>query len=362
MKRIFLLSVLAMVFCAALSAQDNQAQKKKYQVFGVAFYNLENLFDTINNNGTYDLEYSPAGAKKWNGLKYRNKIENLARAITAFTTPTTPNGPAFIGVSEIENRSVLEDLVKAVDDRLRSEGRQPWNLRIVHHDSPDRRGVDVGALYNERYFKFISVSNTTLTIPDNPNFRTRDQMCVTGRMGSDTVSIIVNHWPSRLGGQEQSSYLREAAAGLCKHIADSIWSLRPDEGVIVMGDLNDDPFDKSCAKVLGASKKEKGVEPHGFFNPFWSLLDKGIGTLAYNSAWNLFDQIIVSGTLLEQNTGADTLHFTRAMVNNFDFLKDTEGTRQGYPRRTFASGMYLNGFSDHFPTEILLRREVKPRK
>lgn len=351
-----------MVFCAALSAQDNQAQKKKYQVFGVAFYNLENLFDTINNNGTYDLEYSPAGAKKWNGLKYRNKIENLARAIASFTTPTTPNGPAFIGVSEIENRSVLEDLVKAVDDRLRSEGRQPWNLRIVHHDSPDRRGVDVGALYNERYFKFINVSNTTLTIPDNPNFRTRDQMCVTGRMGSDTVSIIVNHWPSRLGGQEQSSYLREAAAGLCKHIADSIWSLRPNEGVIVMGDLNDDPFDKSCAKVLGASKKEKGVAPHGFFNPFWSLLDKGIGTLAYNSAWNLFDQIIVSGTLLEQNTGADTLHFTRAMVNNFDFLKDTEGTRQGYPRRTFASGMYLNGFSDHFPTEILLRREVKPRK
>ncbi len=362
MKRIFLLSILVIAFCAGLCAQDNQAQKKKYQVFGVAFYNLENLFDTINGNGTYDLEYSPAGAKKWNGMKYRNKIENLARAIAAFNTPSTPNGPAFIGVSEIENRAVLEDLVKAVDDRLRSEGRQPWNLRVVHHDSPDRRGVDVGALYNERYFKFINVSNTTLTIPDNPNFRTRDQMCVTGRMGSDTVSIIVNHWPSRLGGQEQSSYLREAAAALSKHIADSIWNLRPNEGVIVMGDLNDDPFDKSCAKVLGASKKAKGVQPHGFFNPFWSLLDKGIGTLAYNSAWNLFDQIIVSGTLLEQNAGPTSLHFTRAMVNNFDFLKDTEGTRQGYPRRTFASGMYLNGYSDHFPTEILLRREVKTRK
>lgn len=358
MKRIFLLSVLAMVFCAALSAQDNQAQKKKYQVFGVAFYNLENLFDTINNNGTYDLEYSPAGAKKWNGLKYRNKIENLARAITAFTTPTTPNGPAFIGVSEIENRSVLEDLVKAVDDRLRSEGRQPWNLRVVHHDSPDRRGVDVGALYNERYFKFINVSNTTLTIPDNPNFRTRDQMCVTGRMGIDTVSIIVNHWPSRLGGQEQSSPLREAAAYTSKLIADSIWALRPNEGIMVMGDLNDDPYDKSCAKVLGAAKKQKGVGAHGFFNPFWSLLDQGIGTLAYNSSWNLFDQIILSGSLLEQNSGEGRLHFWKAKVNNFDFLKDKEGNRQGYPLRTFASGMYLNGYSDHFPTEVLLRRTV----
>lgn len=362
MKRIILLPLLLTALCLSVFAQGNQSAKKQYQVFGVAFYNLENLFDTINNNGAYDLEYSPEGAKKWNGLKYRNKLENLARAITSFTTPATPNGPAIIGVSEIENRSVLEDLVKAIDDRLRSEGRQPWNLRVVHHDSPDRRGVDVGALYNERYFKFINVTNSTLCIPDKPTFRTRDQMCVTGRMGADTVSVIVNHWPSRLGGQEQSSPLREAAAALCKHVADSIWAIRPNEGIIVMGDLNDDPQNKSCAEVLGAKKKEKGVGDHGFFNPFWSLLDKGIGTLAYNSSWNLFDQIIVSGTLLEANTGAYGLHFTRALVHNFDFLKDTEGTRQGYPLRTFASGMYLNGYSDHFPTEIILRREVKTKK
>lgn len=365
MKRIFLLPLLALTIAFGASAQDSKTPnegRRQYQVFGVAFYNLENLFDTINNNGTYDLEYSPAGAKKWNGKKYWSKIANLARAITSFTTSATPNGPAFIGVSEIENRTVLEDLVKAVDERLKSEGRQPWQLKIVHHDSPDRRGVDVGALYNERYFKFINVTNTTLTIPDKPTFRTRDQMCVTGRMGADTVSIIVNHWPSRLGGQEQSSPLREAAAATCKHIADSIWAIRPNEGVIVMGDLNDDPYDKSCAKVLGASKKEKGVGEHGFFNPFWTLLDQGIGTLAYNSSWNLFDQIIVSGSLLEQNTGEQGLHFWKAKVNNFDFLKDKEGTRQGYPLRTFASGMYLNGFSDHFPTEILLRRTVVRKK
>ena len=360
MKRNLLLSLLLLAVTFGVMGQA--PDKKQYQVFGVAFYNLENLFDTINSNGSYDLEYSPQGAKKWNTLKYRNKIENMARAIAAFTTPATPDGPAFIGVSEIENRSVLEDLVKAVDDRLRSEGRKPWNLKIVHHDSPDRRGVDVGALYNERYFKFMDVTNTPLLLPDNPRFRTRDQMCVTGRMGADTVSIIVNHWPSRLGGQDQSSYLREAAAGLCKHIADSIWNIRPNAGVIIMGDMNDDPQDKSCAKVIGATKNPDGVKPHGFYNPFWSMLDKGIGTLAYNSSWNLFDQIIVSGTLLEQNTGSNRLHFLKSIVNNFDFLKDTEGTRQGYPRRTFASGMYLNGYSDHFPTEILLRREVRPRK
>ena len=157
MKRFLLLPLMAIAMVFGASAQSSKTPdvaKRQFQVFGVAFYNLENLFDTINNNGKYDLEFSPQGARQWNGDKYRSKIANLARAITSFTTPSTPNGPAFIGVSEIENRSVLEDLVKAVDERLRSEGRKPWNLKVVHHDSPDRRGVDVGALYNERYFKF----------------------------------------------------------------------------------------------------------------------------------------------------------------------------------------------------------------
>lgn len=365
MKRFFLLPLLFVAMAFGVSAQSNkksEAPKSQYQVFGVAFYNLENLFDTINNNGSYDLEFSPKGARQWNGDKYWSKIANLAKVITNFTTQTTPNGPAFIGVSEIENRSVLVDLVKAVDDRLRAEGKQPWNLQIVHHDSPDRRGVDVGALYNPRQFRFNSVSNTTLVIPGYPTFRTRDQMCVSGIMGSDTVSIIVNHYPSRLGGQEQSSYLREAAAALSKHIADSIWAIRPNEGVIVMGDMNDDPHDKSMAQSLGAMKKMDKVGEHGFYNPFWSILDKGIGTLGYRGSWNLFDQIVVSGSLLEKNVGKQKLHYWKAQVNNFDFLRDTEGTRQGYPLRTFASGVFLNGFSDHFPTEIFLIRERGPKK
>lgn len=359
MKRFLLLPLIALVASFGAFAQTDQAaqkQKARYQVFGVAFYNLENLFDTINNNGQYDLEFSPAGARQWDGRKYWSKINNLARAITNFTTQTTPNGPAFIGVSEIENRSVLDDLVKAIDRRLVNEGRKPWNLQVVHHDSPDRRGVDVGALYNPRMFKFIDVTNTTLTIADNPKFRTRDQMCVTGLMGGDTISVIVNHWPSRLGGESQSSYLREAAAALSKQIADSLWRIRPNQGVIVMGDLNDDPFNKSCAKILGAKKKADGVAPHGFYNPFWSLLDKGIGTLAYNSQWNLFDQIIVSGSLLEEHQGKDNLHFWKAQVNNFDFLKSTDGNRMNYPLRTYSAGIFLNGYSDHFPTEIFLIR------
>lgn len=347
MKRLLLIPLLAMLTALGVSAQSDPKQPL---VYGVAFYNLENLFDTINNNGSYDLEFSPKGSRQWNGEKYWSKINNLAYCISHMVTKNTPMGPAIIGVSEIENKGVLDDLVRAKDIRQ-------WRLQVVHHDSPDRRGVDVGLLYNPRLFKVIDVTNTTLRIPGYESFRTRDQMCVTGILGGDTVSVIVNHWPSRLGGQERSSYLREAAAELSKHIADSLWRIRPNQGVIIMGDLNDDPQDKSCAVALGAKKDQKDVGPHGFFNPWWRVLDKGIGTLAYKRQWNLFDQIIVSGTLLKHNDAA--LQYSSCKVNNFDFLFDTEGQRKGYPKRTYASGAWLNGYSDHFPTIIFLHKARK---
>lgn len=348
--------VLGCCLCVSADDRGQRPAGNQVAVYGVAFYNLENLFDTIPNNPLgRDKEFTPDGPRKWNGAKYWSKINNLARCITSMTTRTTPGGPAVIGVSEIENRSVLDDLVRAIDRRLSDEGRATWNLQVVHHDGPDRRGVDVGCLYNPRMFRMLDVTNSTLHIESDPDFRTRDQMCVTGILGGDTVSVIVNHWPSRLGGQEQSSHLREAAAALSKHIADSLWSIRPHQGVIIMGDLNDDPMDKSCAKVLGASKNADGVQPHGFYNPWWDKLDQGIGTLAYKGAWNLFDQIIISGTLLAGNNPGG-LQFYTAKVNNFDFLIDREGKREGYPKRTYAAGVFLDGFSDHFPTEVFFKR------
>lgn len=348
MKRILLFAAAVALGLSAVSAQSSG---KKMQAAGVAFYNLENLFDTIPNNPeNRDLEFTPEGSRQWDGRKYWNKIGKLAYAISNFTTKTTPYGPAVIGVSEIENRSVLDDLV--ADPQIAK-----WNLQVVHHDSPDARGVDVGLLYNPRYFKLENVTNHRLTaVP----FRTRDQMCVVGSLMGQRMAFIVNHWPSRLGGQEKSSPNREAAAELSKSIADSLWRIDPSIGVIIMGDLNDDPQDKSCAKVLGAKKVREGVDDHGFFNPWWGMLDKGIGTLAYKGSWNLFDQIIISGNVAN---GADNRwHFYKAIVNNFDFLKDTEGTRAGYPLRTFSAGSYLNGYSDHFPTEILLVRTVEAGK
>ena len=354
MKRNILLSLFALCVAFVSFAQDDAVPKvqnnKAYLVYGVAFYNLENLFDTINNNGKYDYEFSPDGPRGWDSERYWSKINNLARSISHMTTPETPYGPAIIGVSEIENKGVLDDLVMA-------DSIKQWNLQVIHHDSPDRRGVDVGLLYSPYFFKPIDVTNHTLCVPDDPDFLTRDQMCVTGVMGGDTLSVIVNHWPSRLGGKERSSYLRETAARLSKHIADSLWAIRPNQGVIIMGDLNDDPHDKSCAVALGAKRVATDLAPHGFYNPWWRLLESGVGTLSYRGAWNLFDQIIVSGTLMGPNY--DHLHYWNCIINDFDFLYQQDGPYKGTPLRTYGSGKWLNGYSDHFPTEIFLIKEKK---
>ena len=352
MKKI-LLVVLALiaVTSAAVAKSSKKSQGKQYQAYGVAFYNLENLFDTINNNGKYDRDFSPAGQKQWNGDKYWKKQHNMAYAISHMKSKITPMGPAVIGISEVENITVIQDLVKQPEIK-------DMHLQIVHHDSPDRRGIDVGLLYNPRFFRVLNVTNTPLIIEGKPDFRTRDVMCVTGIIGgSDKVSILVNHWPSRLGGQERSNYLREAAAALNKHVADSCLAVDPNQGIIIMGDLNDDPMNSSCAEVLNAKEDIKDVKAPGFYNPWWSTLAKGIGTLAYRGQWNLFDQIIISDYFL----GSDKtkLSYFKHSVHNWEFLKTPDGERQGYPLRTYVKGAFTNGYSDHFPTQVFFVKQVR---
>lgn len=321
------------------------------KVYGVAFYNLENLFDTINSNGKFDLEFSPQGQREWNSEKYWSKINKLAYTISQMTTYDTPQGPALIGISEVENVNVVKDLVGA--DPLKDRG-----LRWIHHDSPDQRGIDVALLYDPTMFEVVDVTNTPLT--DVP-FLTRDQMAVTGVLGGlDTLTVIVNHWPSRLGGQEKSEPNRIAAAKLSRHLADSIWNVDENRHIIVMGDLNDDPNNRSVSMIpgLGAQAKAKNVKNHGFFNPWWDIWEPDFrGTLSYKGQWNLFDQIIVSGTLIDNKKGKGTgqLIYKGAQINDFDFLKNPKGDPyEGTPHRTYGGGKWLDGYSDHFPTEVFL--------
>lgn len=337
--------ILSILLLTALMPAVAFGQGKKQMMFGVAFYNLENLFDTIPNNPWgRDEEFTPNGANKWDGYKYWQKIKNLSYAISHLTTDKTPEGPAVIGVSEIENITVLQDLVKA-------EAIKDWNLQIKHHDSPDRRGVDVGLLYNPKFFKPIHMTNHTLDI----GYPTRDQMCVVGLLGGCRTAIIVNHWPSRRGG-DKSSWTREKAAELTMHICDSLNKVDPNMGIIILGDLNDDPSNKSCAEVIGAVKNIKDCKEGGYYNPFWKKLDEGIGSYVYRNGWDLFDQIIVNYNLVKGKNG---LTFKTAKVwNDLPFLFQTDGQYKGQPFRTFSSGRWINGYSDHLPTEIFLVKDL----
>ncbi len=323
--------------------------QKNYAVYTVGFYNLENLFDTLDDpTNPGDDEFTPKGANAWTPGKYNKKLTNLAKVISQMGKEVTPVGPAVLGVAEVENRLVLEDLVK--QEQIASRGYE-----IVHFESPDWRGIDVGLLYNPSLFRVTHAKAVPYILPENPAFKTRDQLVVSGVLAGEPLHVIVNHWPSRYGSK--SSKLREHAASITKAITDSLHQIDPLAKVIIMGDLNDDPTDKSCRIVLNAKKNPKDVKPGGLFNTMWPLYEKGIGSLCYQDKWNLFDQIIISHGLL----GSDysSLRFWKAEVFNRPFLTQQEGKKKGYPFRTFSGNTFINGYSDHFPTMIYLIREIK---
>ena len=264
MKKSLLTGLFAALIAVACFAQ------KPYKV---VFYNFENLFDTINDPGVKDEEFTPEGPKKWNTAKYEKKLGNLERVLFDIAAEDK-DFPIVIGVSEIENRSVMEDVIA-----------QPklayGNYRIVHFDSPDARGVDVGFFYRPDVFKLEGSAAYPFVMPDMPNFKTRDVVTMWGTIEGEPFFFAVNHWPSRLGGKEASSPKREAAARLVKHIVDSVMAANPATKVVVMGDLNDDATDKSVVEGLQAKGKIKEVQKGDMFNPFIALLKAGYGTLAY---------------------------------------------------------------------------------
>lgn len=355
-QKIFLsvITVIVMFFATSCTPKNKISNTSKsetninVQLSCVAFYNLENLFDTINQSNN-DEEFLPEGAMKWNSLKYNSKLKNMSYAISQFGLDLTSAGAAIVGVSEIENKGVLEDLIKqpALANR---------NYEIVHYDSPDYRGVDVGLLYNPKLF---IVTNSKSYRINSPLFNspTRDQLMVSGYLQGEKIHVIVNHWPSRSGGEVESRPRRNAAAALTRSIADSLFKVDPKSKIIIMGDLNDDPTNTSCAVVLGAKKNIEEVKDGDLYNVFWKTFEKGIGSLAYNDQWNLFDQIIISAALTKSDP--KELKYWKSEIFNRPFLTQQEGIYKGTPKRTHSSGVWLNGYSDHYPTMIYLVKEIK---
>lgn len=339
MKKLFVTGLLAAVVAACF------AQKP----YTVVFYNLENLFDTINDPDTNDEEFLPDGARKWNTFRYNSKLSNLDKVLWDIAA-AHKDFPTVIGVSEIENRTVLEDL-------LAQKNLAKSNYRIVHYDSPDRRGVDCAFFYRPDQFKIEGSFPEPYNMPEKPNFYTRDIVTMWGTIENEPFFFMVCHWPSRLGGKEQSAYLREHAAMRCRQIADSVRQIRPETKFVIMGDLNDDAYDKSITEVLGAKGKMKEVRDDNFFNPYIALLKSGRGTLAYQDKWNLFDNIIVSGNLAAGTTGELVLKRDEnskfyGFIFRQPYMIQKDGQYKGYPLRTFVGGNFQNGYSDHLPVYI----------
>lgn len=346
-KQFLLLTVL--IFGLA-STQKTYAEKQKYEAVCVGFYNLENLFDTIHSPGVLDYEFLPDGANKWNTEKYLHKLKNMAYSIRQIGTDVVKSGPAVLGICEIENRKVVEDLVNTAP-------LKEMNYGIVHFESNDRRGIDVGLIYQKDKFKVTNSTSTKLVIPTDTAFHTRDQLVVSGELNGEKIHFIVLHWPSRYGGESRSLPLRVAAAGLTRRLADSLMKVDKEAKIVIMGDLNDDPDSPSLTKGLRALTKVEQMGKDDLFNTTFQLYKDGNGSLAYDDRWNLFDQQINSYALMRKDYSS-YCHF-KTRIFKPEFLVQQEGRYKGYPFRTFAGGLWAGGYADHFPSYQILIRIAK---
>ena len=356
MKRQMLLLAALLIVNLAASAQ------KTFQVYAVGFYNQENLFDTCHDAGKNDYEYLPA--KGWNGMKYTNKLKNMSRALADMGTDVLPNvGCSFIGLAEVENHKVLDDLTAQPPLKAR-------NMKYVHIEGPDKRGIDCALLYNPQLFQVKNVKLVPYVqeLAKDSAFKTRGFLTVRGEMAGEDVAVIVCHWPSRFSG----SFYRESGARQTKAVKDSLLKENPQMKVFVMGDMNDDPTNKSMHEVLRAKAEIAEVGEGDMYNPWYNILAKeGKGTLFYNGSWNLFDQIVMTPNLLNKpakdgkgkngNAGKDysSLKFWKNQVFRRDYLIQQEGQYKGAPLRTKAGGRWLNGYSDHLPVVVYLVKEKK---
>lgn len=338
----FLLLILAssIIISDEILAQD---KKDEYKVVAIGFYNLENLFDTIDSPITNDADFLPGGKLLWNTPKYISKQANMAKVISQLGTELNPDGVAVLGVAEIENKKVLEDL--CTQEALKSR-----NYQIIHFDSPDERGIDCGFLYQPKYFTPTASKAFPVALKDPKTGEvdfTRDIVYVTGTLDGEQTHFMVGHWPSRRGGEAASASSRAAAAGVCKHIADSLLAADENAKIVIMGDLNDDPDSPSLTKVLEAKGDTKDVKTGGLYNPMYSHYKNGDGTMAYRDTWSLFDQMIVSQPLVHKKSGG--WQFYKSIVFRKPWLIQADGTYKGYPFRTFSGDIFINGYSDHLP-------------
>jgi exonuclease III len=346
MKRIFTFLIITLITAAVATAQET-----KYKVTTVAFYNVENLFDTINDPDIFlNEEFSPESEKQYDSEKYYGHLNKLAEVISQVGADLTQQPPVVCGVSEVENRTVLEDLVNTGD-------LKKYNYGIVHHDGPDERGVDVALIYRKEFFEVESSASYRVKFDFDEEDSTRDQLLVNGKLDGEKMHFIVVHWPSRRGGELASRPKRNAAADVSRHIIDSLLKEDKDAKIMIMGDFNDNPTNESVEKHLNAAADKDKLKKKELYNPMAELYRKGVGSGAYRDKWFLFDMVILSQGLL--GDPKEGYSFYKAHIYNKPFLKQKKGRFKGYPYRSFVGDTWMGGYSDHFPAYVYLIKAVE---
>lgn len=330
MKKIF----FAFTFLLLIFWSSN-AQKS----FTVGFYNVENLFDTIDQKQVNDAEYTPEGKLKWNSERYFTKLDHLSKVISELGNN---NGPDVLGLAEVENARVLKNLTEM--PLLKTEG-----YNIVHYESPDERGIDVALLFKSKTIKLISSDKIRIQFPDDPKDKTRDILLVSLlKDKKDTIWFLVNHFPSRKGGTEISEPKRIYVAQQARKMVDSLLKQNYQSKIILMGDFNDEPQDRCIRETLKCQYKKNEVSWNELYNPMMDLKEQGKGTIMYRKNYELIDQFMLSAALLSEN---NKLHYimNSATIYMPEYIVEQTEAYKGSPLRTYAGMKYLGGYSDHFP-------------
>lgn len=378
----------------------SQQQGKLRKVATVGFLNVENLWDTIRSadyiDGTKDIknpafhrsipldsikfleaekydgtwsdealkgkkavryqsgsdEFTPSSPKNYNTKIYKAKLANEAKVISEMGAQYTKTAPAVVGLIEVENRQVIEDLVK-------EPALKKYDYGIIHYNSYDYRGIDVALIYQKRRFTPTNSLKKELKVfgDDGKREYTRDILVVTGFLDNEKVAFFMNHWPSRRGGEAISLPKRNAAAALLKQQMDSIRAADPSTKLFAMGDFNDDPVSSSLKNYLKAQPSPKDLSDNTpYLNLMYPLYKKGVASLAYQDAPNLFDQIIVSKNLISDQVTKEYSVY-KAEIFAPPYLVNKEGNYKGYPFRSWNGDQFTGGYSDHFPAFVVLQKE-----
>lgn len=342
----FRLAMLLAMMCATAVAQQ------KVSVVAIASYNCENLFDTVDDPEKKDEDFTPDGPYHYNSEVYRQKLHNIATVIQKLGTDMTPDGAAIVGLVEVENSRVLTDLVSQPEIRDR-------HYRFCWFPTPDERGISTAMLFNPRYFTVLNAQPVRVPLETVGMSRpTRSILHVTGILAGDTMHVLVNHWPSKSGGEAASAPARRLAGSVVRRLVDSLSKSTSAAKMLIMGDLNDNPDAASVIEELRAKDEQKHLAPGDIYNPWIKMYKKGLGTENYHGEWGLIDQVMMTGTIV--HAPKEQWRFYKAEIFNRDFLTHRIGVQRGLPHRSFtAAQVWDNGYSDHFPVLIYLVKEVK---